>query len=260
MTDVPTNAAHKAHSAPRPFYLFLKSPQEKLRPPRQADAVVHLEESSAPVLILHHNFQQFWPLPSEKQEQVQAFLVFALGSWAADKLALRGLRPDAWTREIVVDIPMPSAWAGFVPELSSILNFLTGDAWTIKLRETRVDLNFTGTWPHHWQPTAVSFLSGGLDSLTGAIDLLEEGHRLILVSHYDYGQLATTQQSLAAALADHYGPERLHHLAVRVQFEGPELTLRSRSLLYLALGLAAASAFPRHLPLFIPENGWISLN
>jgi 7-cyano-7-deazaguanine synthase in queuosine biosynthesis len=260
MTQVPPIAAHKQDSALRPLYLFLKSPQEKLRPPRKADAVVHIGESAAPGLVLHNNFQQFWPLSSEKQEQVQAFLVFALGVWAADKLALRGLRPDAWTRDFVVDIPMPPDWAGVSPGLAPLLNFLTGDVWTIKPRETRVDLKFAGIWPHAWQPTAVSFLSGGLDSLTGAIDLLEEGHRLILVSHYDYGQLAATQQSLAAALAHHYGPDRFHHLALRVQFEGPELTLRSRSLLYLALGLTAASAFPGRLPLFIPENGWISLN
>jgi 7-cyano-7-deazaguanine synthase in queuosine biosynthesis len=260
MTDVPSIAAHKDNSAQGPFYLFLKSPQEKQRPSRKADAVVHLEESSAPGLILHNNLHLFWPLPSEKQEQVQAFLVFAFGIWAADKLALRGLRPDAWTREIVVDIPMPSGWAGVSSRLVPLLNFLTADAWTIKPRKARIDLKFAGTWPHSWQPTVVSFLSGGLDSLTGAIDLLEEGHRLILVSHYDYGQLAAIQQALAAALADHYGPDRLHHLALRVQFEGPELTLRSRSLLYLAMGLTAASAFPGRLPLFIPENGWISLN
>jgi 7-cyano-7-deazaguanine synthase in queuosine biosynthesis len=99
-----------------------------------------------------------------------------------------------------------------------------------------------------------------LDSLTGAIDLLEEGHRLVLVSHYDYGQLASTQQVLADALTKHYGPDRVYHVAMRVQLEGPELTLRSRSLLYLALGLTAVTAFPGGLPLFIPENGWISLN
>src|SRR5208337_3998352 len=73
--------------------------------------------------------------------------------------------------------------------------------------------------------------------------LLEAGMRLVLVSHYDFGQLASIQQGLAAALKRHYGPDRVHHLGVRVQFpESPELTLRSRSLLYL------------------PENGWVSLN
>jgi hypothetical protein len=36
--------------------------------------------------------------------------------------------------------------------------------------------------------------------------------------------------------------------------------MRSRSLLYLALGLAAAAGFGGATPLIIPENGWISLN
>jgi hypothetical protein len=62
-------------------------------------------------------------------------------------------------------------------------------------------------------------------------------------------------------LQEHYGPDRLHHLGMRVQFAtSPEITLRSRSLLYLALGLTAAAAFGPAPPLIVPENGWISLN
>jgi 7-cyano-7-deazaguanine synthase in queuosine biosynthesis len=107
----------------------------------------------------------------------------------------------------------------------------------------------------------VALFSGGLDSLAGAIDRLESGERLVLVSHYDFGQLASGQQGLTQALQQYYGPDRLHHLDIRVQIpEAPELTLRSRSLLYLALGLAAAAAFRPDLPLLVPENGWISFN
>jgi hypothetical protein len=59
----------------------------------------------------------------------------------------------------------------------------------------------------------------------------------------------------------HYGTDRVHHLPLRVQFpEAPELTLRSRALLYLGLGLAATAAFGPETPLYIPENGWVSLN
>jgi hypothetical protein len=48
---------------------------------------------------------------------------------------------------------------------------------------------------------------------------------------------------------------------MRVQFpEAPELTLRSRSLLFLALGLTAAAAFGPETLLLLPENGWVSLN
>ena len=258
MTDI--SDPKKDPSPQGPFYLYMKAPHERRRPPRQADAVVHLGDPSASGLCLHHNFRQFWPLPDGSKNPVQNFLLLASGVWAADKLVERSLQPDAWTRQFLVDIPTTADWAGFAPGLAPLLNFLTGDAWTIRTREAQVNLDLAGIWPHEWQPTAAALFSGGLDSLTGAIDLLEEGHRLVLVSHYDYGQLAATQQTLAAALTEHYGPDRLHHLGVRVQFEGPELTLRSRSLLYLALDLTAATAFPGSLPLFIPENGWIALN
>jgi len=244
----------------RPFCLFLKTSRARRHPSPRADAVVHLGAPSASGLGLHHNLHQFWLLPEPEQESVQALLLWALGVWAADKLVLRTLQPDAWSRQFIIHCPLPPAWAEVAPNLEPLLAFLTGDKWTIRPQEARPDLNFAQTWPHRWQPTAISLFSGGLDSLTGAIDLLEKGHRLVLVSHYDYGQLAAVQQTLAAELARHYGPDCVHHLALRVQFEGPELTLRSRSLLYLALGVTAAAAFPDNLPLFIPENGWISLN
>ncbi len=260
MATSPPLAGSTASSPGRPFSLYLKAPGEKRRLPLKFDAVVHLEGPQTPGLRLHHNFRQFWPLPADKKDQVLGFLLFALAAWSADKLAPRRARPDAWSREFVVDLPTTPAWANLAPEMASLLNFLSGDAWSIKPREVKLDLESGETWPHPWQPTAVALFSGGLDSLIGAIDLLEQGRRLVLVSHYDYGQLAAGQQSLAAGLIRHYGPERLVHLALRVQLEGPELSLRSRSLLYVALGLIAVSAFPGNLPLFIPENGWISLN
>ncbi len=142
-----------------------------------------------------------------------------------------------------------------------MLNFLTGDDWTLKLREAKLDLGLKGEWPQPWRPDGVMLFSGGLDSLVGALEALEAGQRLLLVSHYDFGQLAGIQQGLAAALLGHYGPGRVHHLGMRVQFpEAPELSMRSRSLLYLGLGLAAAAGFGIATPLIIPENGWISLN
>ncbi len=176
----------KGNSAVRPFRLYLKAPDEKRRPPRGADAVVHLDDHAGAGFRLHHNFRQLWPLPLGNEGGVQAFLMLALGIWAADKLVPRALQPDAWTRELIVEIPTTSAWAGLASELERLLNFLTGDKWTIQPRESQVDLPFAGNWAHPWQPTAVALFSGGLDSLTGAIDLLEQGHRLVLVSHYDY--------------------------------------------------------------------------
>jgi len=260
ISDPPATPSCRPADPSHVFGLYLKAPGERRRVPPRVDAVVHLEEPRSPGLCLHHNFRRFFPLPENKREAVLGLLFLALGVWAADKLAPRRPRPDAWSRDIRLELPAPPTWAGLAGDLAPLLNFLTGDTWILKPRQAEVTLESTGDWPHAWQPTAVALFSGGLDSLIGAIDLLEQGQRLVLVSHYDYGQLAATQQTLAAALVRHYGPERLVHLGLRVQFEGPELTLRSRSLLYLALGLAAVSAFPGRLPLVVPENGWISLN
>lgn len=243
------------------FNLYLRAPGERRLPPAAVDAVIHLDEPGLSGYPLHHNLGDLWATPHPPGQEVSAFLLAALGVWAADKLIPRRAAPDAWTRQIGLHLPLSSSWGRLGPRLAELVNFLTGDEWTLKGRKAAIDLGLAGVWPHSWQPQAVVLFSGGLDSLVGAIDLLEAGRRLVLVSHYDFGQLAAAQQTLATALAEYYGAERLHHLTLRVQFpEAPELTLRSRSLLYLALGLAAAAAFGEDTPLVIPENGWVSLN
>jgi len=223
--------------------------------------VFHLEEAGGDGYPIHHNLGQIPALAGQRGQAVQAFMAAALGVLAADKFQTRQGAPDAWTREFSLHLPLSPGWLPLAPRLSRALNFLTGDDWTLKVREAPLNLGLKGEWPHPWLPDGVMVFSGGLDSLVGALDFLEAGHRLLLVSHYDFGQLAAIQQSLAAALTRHYGPARVHHLGIRVQFpQAPELSLRSRSLLYLALGLSAAAPFGDAAPLIVPENGWISLN
>jgi 7-cyano-7-deazaguanine synthase in queuosine biosynthesis len=239
----------------------LGAPGEKRRSPAGLAAFIHLDEPELAGYPLHHNLGALLAPPLAAAPEVQAFLLTALGVWAADKILPRRTAPDAWTRQIALHLPGSARWNRSAPQLASLLNFLTGDVWTLKMREVPLNLNLSGSRPPAWQPDAVMLFSGGLDSLIGAIDALEAGQRLMLVSHYDFGQLAAVQQRLAAVLAGHYGPERVQHLGLRVQFPAaPELTLRSRSLLFLALGLTAAASLGEALPVLIPENGWISLN
>jgi 7-cyano-7-deazaguanine synthase in queuosine biosynthesis len=241
--------------------LYLRAPNERRRPPPGMAAVIHLDEPGQAGYPLHHNLTRLPGVPGPADQAVSAFLLAALGVWAADKFLPRRAAPDAWSRQITLNLPVSPGWLPLAMRLGSLLNFLTGDDWTLKLREASLDLGLKGEWPHAWRPDVVMLFSGGLDSLVGALDFLEAGQRLLLVSHYDFGQLAAIQQTLAAALLRHYGPDRLHHLGLRVQFpQAPELSMRSRSLLYLALGLAAAASFGAATPLIIPENGWISLN
>ncbi|MEJ2673093.1 MAG: hypothetical protein P8168_13030 [Deltaproteobacteria bacterium] len=241
--------------------LYLKAPKEKRRPPLDKVEVLHLDEPGLPGYPLHHNFASLFSSPAPPGPPVLAFLMTALGVWAADKLQPRRLTPDAWTRRLTLYLPVSPSWLPLAAPLGQLFNFLTGDDWTLKLREAPLDLDLKREWPHSWTPEGVMLFSGGLDSLVGALNFLEAGQRLLLVSHYDFGQLASIQQALAGALLSRYGPDKVAHLGIRVQFpEAPELTLRSRSLLYLALGLTAAAPWGLAVPLIIPENGWISLN
>jgi 7-cyano-7-deazaguanine synthase in queuosine biosynthesis len=241
--------------------IYLKAPGEKGRVPAGKTAVIHLGEPGAAGHPLHHNLAQLFASPRRPGPEAASFLFLALAVWAADKLLPRHLAPDAWTRQIELELPASAPWLPLAPEVAPLLNFLTGDVWTLKLREFPPEPGWRGEWRETWQPQEVVLFSGGLDSLAGAIDRLEQGRQVLLVSHYDFGQLASLQQGLATALAAHYGPGAVRHLDLRVQFpEAPELTLRSRSVLYLALGLAAAAAFGPETPVVIPENGWVSLN
>ncbi len=138
--------------------------------------------------------------------------------------------------------------------------FLTGDDWSLEARNRQPSLEIKAKPDNSWQPDCVCLFSGGVDSLAGAIDLLEAGNRVLLVSHYDFGQLAGAQNLLTDRLISHYGPEKVRRWGFRIQFEAPELSLRSRSLLFIGLGVAAAAVWGQDLPLHIPENGWISLN
>ena len=240
---------------------YLKAPGEKRRPPTGLEAIFHLDEPGVPGLPLHHNLANLPHVAGGTGQAVQTLLLATMGVWAADKYFPRVQAADAWSRGITLHLPTSPVCAPLLPRLAHILHLLTGDAWTLVGRETSLDLGWGGRWTEPWEPDAVALFSGGLDSLAGAIDLLEKGQRLLLVSHHDFGQLAGQQQHLGRALAGHYGPSRLQHLGLRVQFpETRELSLRSRSLLYLSLGLAAVAGVGPDTPVIIPENGWISLN
>ncbi len=121
---------------------------------------------------------------------------------------------------------------------------------------------------------AVCLFSGGLDSLTGVVDLLEEDtdRRLCLLSHHEGDQASTAQQALLAELQRHYGATRL---VSRRLFLRPapanqsqarplpalrENTTRARSLLFLSMALGMAASVSPTTPVYIPENGFIGIN
>jgi 7-cyano-7-deazaguanine synthase in queuosine biosynthesis len=202
-------------------------------------------------------------------------LLLSSSVYVADKKVLRSEQPDCWTRQFEIHVPVhhPRRWQAIGQLVEQTLSYLTGDLWSVRFRSA-------GDWP--FQPglrltnfsssTAVCLFSGGLDSTIGAINLLEGGRRLLLVGHYDNNHTKKDQRRVFELLSTHYGDQIIDLLQLRVrpapQRKSQEASLpakteksvRSRSALFLALGLLTSSAISPDTELFVPENGFTSLN
>lgn len=196
--------------------------------------------------------------------------------FAADRLTPRGSKRaveyQSWSRRLhfVVRVRDHEFWCqSHVAEaLGSALRFATGDK----------DYQFTFQPGHATPPTnlfdseefsmeakgdlSIVLFSGGLDSLAGAVQRLEQtSERVCLVSHLSQVGTIRTQRGLASALQADY-PGRISPYQFKTQLQGirsKEETQRSRPFLYGSIAFALATAFGRDR-FYICENGVTSLN
>ena len=203
-------------------------------------------------------------------------LMVASLCYVIDKMVPRATAWDNWTRQLEVEFPVssPGEWATVRDDLEEALSFLSGDIWQLSFRPIKAPYFRLPTMTHHrrrrvptpieTRVTAVCLFSGGLDSLSGAIDLLSENEhsRVCLVGHYDTAGPRSDQQQIFAEIRKHY-PRRVDLVQTRVSHKpdaAQEMTLRSRSFVFMALGLYMAKAMGVDVPLYAPENGLIAVN
>ncbi|MBF4426922.1 hypothetical protein EA860_23190, partial [Vibrio anguillarum] len=124
---------------------------------------------------------------------------------AADTFELRDKAENAWSRQMHLHIPVsdPCMWSSERAELSSILNFLTGDQWTFTFEQTAMRLPKPKISEQAKSKAktligknAVCLFSGGLDSAVGAIDILNgaSDYKPLLVSHAYRGDGAKQEE------------------------------------------------------------------
>jgi 7-cyano-7-deazaguanine synthase in queuosine biosynthesis len=186
--------------------------------------------------------------------------------YTADLRIWRGYNnEDAWTRDIVIHFPVTDVmgWDKAAPKFIEFLSFLTGDEWAVHFRKKVPPKEEDAGKLATAAPDAVCLFSGGLDSFVGAVDLLSPGQQLALVGHY--GNSQREQKAAYDALKPKFGAQLLPLWFYLVPPKMDEMqivdsTMRARSFLFLALGTAVASALNSSAPLYIPENGPISLN
>ena len=206
-------------------------------------------------------------------------MLLGAGAYCVDRTARRRVTDDAWTRQLRLKLPVADTQTWNDASWAGVLSFLTGDTWQIDpYHEDHHPLDGVpgvpiGESPLGLDVDGVCLFSGGLDSLCGVIDLLEEDsqRRLCLLSHHEGGQASTAQSVLFDSLTNHYEgrliSRRLYlRPAPSSQFQARPLprdrenTTRSRSLLFLSTALAMATAVSPELPVYVPENGFIGVN
>ncbi|MBN1509221.1 MAG: hypothetical protein JW955_20415 [Sedimentisphaerales bacterium] len=195
-------------------------------------------------------------------------LRLAMSVYSADMLIPRSTAQDRWTRECILHLPVAdtAAWENARETLERGISFLTGDCWSLSFRELAEgeddELPFAEAQDQS-EVDAVVLCSGGLDSLAGAIARASDGSRIALVGHYGGGSTSKFQHDVMNALCAAPGLD-MRQLSFHVlppQLPGcGEDTMRSRSLLFLGLGIAVANAYGACVPVIVPENGLIGLN
>ena len=195
----------------------------------------------------------------------------AVTVYTADRSVPRTARGSNWNRrslELEVPVSDANTWTRVAPELVRTIDFLTGDRWKLSFNETEAPDEKLAEKTTNLK--RVVLLSGGADSAIGALFSradLEANEEHALVSHFSASTLAPIQRRIAEEVETALPGPKQHHLQIHFtrkkhRLDGSqfptESSSRSRSLLFLALGLAVAST--DGAPLWIPENGFASLN
>ena len=196
--------------------------------------------------------------------------------YCADRLSSRGAKNaveyHAWARSFhyVVKVRDFDFWqrTDVSDCLSTALRFMTGDrGYTFSFQPGQTT-NKTSLFDNELfsvdnsGEVAVALFSGGLDSLAGVLDRLENtDDKVCLVSHQSQPGTTRTQQRLVAALNDQF-PERVFHYKFQCNLKGiraAEETQRSRALLYTSIAFAIAQAFGND-SFTVYENGITGIN
>lgn len=187
------------------------------------------------------------------------FVLFGFAVCAADIAVPRNTSPDGWTRQIELSVTLldPDRWNAQRPLIEGMLRILTGDFWSV---------SFLPDGPRAPQAQrricdrdCVALLSGGLDSLIGAIDAIANQRRPIFVSQLAYED-SERQRTYAAALGGAAWHQQWSH---RIDPIAPrEPSTRARSMGFYALAVLATSLLTTPAPaeILVPENGFISVN
>lgn len=181
----------------------------------------------------------------------------AAAAYLADQ---RSRRPPSFSRSIELQVHLidRARWSGGpLDDLCDLLTSLTGDVWNI---QALPDASGADTDPAQTilPAASISLLSGGLDSFCGAVLADDRGDRAFL-GHSDRKTTSAAQNAVRSWFNAIGQPLNFTMARIGLSTQKVESSMRSRSLLFMALATAMATARGA-TTIEVPENGFTSLN
>lgn len=208
-------------------------------------------------------------------ERYLDLLEIAAYVYCADRFIKRGSKESpyfsGWQRHLRhnVFVRDHKFWANHevTKVLEELLRFLSGDIHDFNFfsgHNTPKENMFDGKeyWPPKSESSDIVMFSGGLDSTSGAYDLLKNTDKKIyLVSHISSKGIIKTLDSIVNDMKRQF-PDRVFHITFECNLRGErarEETQRTRSFLYASVGAVVAKRYNQDELIFF-ENGVLSIN
>jgi 7-cyano-7-deazaguanine synthase in queuosine biosynthesis len=182
-------------------------------------------------------------------------------AYVADRTNSRPAQTLQRNLRLSVHVDEPQEWTpDALYHTVDLLHWLTGDIWTLEVLATQPVPDPPEHGPAPGQARAVSLLSGGLDSLCGALLRLDQADSTLFLGHIDSANaVSKAQRAIHDQLRARRPELRYHRYALRPRGHARESTPRTRSLLFMAMAVAAASGNGAS-EVLVPENGFTSIN
>lgn len=180
-------------------------------------------------------------------------------AYIADRTASQPAKALTRSLALTVHVEQPDVWTETALEQTvDLLHWLTGDDWALrcvpskaKQPEQTLDLDVADD---------ICLVSGGLDSLCGALLRLREPGTPFFLGHADSSTLIRrAQEHLERYFAAQTPPRTYIQYPLRHRGDVRHRTPKTRSLLFMCMAVAAASGMGATRVL-VPENGFTSIN
>ena len=229
-------------------------------------------------------YEKFVNAPERLSPRILDLLQLAAHIFCADRQIHRGDRRgvdyDSWARTFEFHMPMIDIdfWSNTALQhaLSECLQYMTGDRrysfvfekanlnpLELKAKQLSLFAN-EASFVSNANVADVMLLSGGLDSLAGAIEHLNEfsDKSLIIVNHNSNTAVKKTQKAIMECLKSHY-TNRIYSYGFecfnKKIIGSNEETQRTRMFLFSSIAFAICECFSKH-QFYVYENGITSIN